>query len=61
LHLEAFLLPLIVAPFDETAARAYDGVHAALEKLGTLDTLMLHMRSVCKPGSSRITRGRFRA
>ena len=42
--LEAFLLPLSVAPFDEAASRSYGTVRAALEKLGTpigaLDTMI---------------------
>ena len=42
--LETFLLPLVVAPFDEVAAHRYGTVRAALEKLGTrigaLDTMI---------------------
>lgn len=44
LALEAFLLPLEVAPFDEAAAAKYGEIRAALEKKGTpigpLDTLI---------------------
>jgi len=42
--LAEFLLPLEVAPFDESAARAYGGVRETLEKkgrpIGPLDTLI---------------------
>lgn len=42
--LEAFLLPISVAPFDEAAAHAYGTVRANLEKLGrpigALDTMI---------------------
>lgn len=42
--LEAFVLPLVVAPFDEAAAETYGRVRASLEVAGTpigpLDTLI---------------------
>jgi len=42
--LEAFVLPLEICPFDETAAQAYGGIRAGLEgrgrPIGSLDTLI---------------------